>query len=369
MLKEMQPAKIDDYKNGQSVDEKKNASMELKDKGNEAMTKQAYSEAARLYSESINLDPDNTISYNNRAQALLKLSRFVEAEKDAAVVIAKFSSEKSSPHFKKASFRRALALRGMGGEKNLASAIALLEELSKLDPENKDVKLELGRSSQLQKNAFLSDKSGSAASSSPISPALDMTVRASKKRTPTSSQTEDIPLPRPHPIDSASTDALSEFPPAAPAPNINSKSTVSTRSPNKAESPAVAGASTRLSKEPEVPDTLPATVYELERTWRALKSHPKLFATYLSRFKTSTFKKVFKEAVSSELLSSMMIALRDHGNPDDIIAVFTGFSSSASFDMTIMMLPEEDTNNVKTIIAKLDGNDPKVQVLKAKYKV
>ena len=118
-----------------------------------------------------------------------------------------------------------------------------------------------------------------------------------------------------------------------------------------------------------MPDTLPATVYELERTWRALKSHPRLFAIYLSRFKTSTFKKVFKEAVSSELLSSMMIALRDHGSPEDIIAVFTGFSNSASFDMTIMMLPAEDTNNVKTIFAKLDGNDPKVQELKAKYKV
>jgi len=39
-------------------------------------------------------------------------------------------------------------------------------------------------------------------------------------------------------------------------------------------------------------------------------------------FKKSTFKKVFKEAISTDLLTSMLIALRDHSTIQDAVNTF-----------------------------------------------
>jgi len=322
-----------------SANDKKIASVQLKDKGNEAMARQAYSEALGLYSRAISFDADNLLCYNNRAQALLKLSRFIEAEKDAALVMDKLASDKLSPHFLKAAFRRALALRGMGGAGNLNAAVTLLEDLSRRDPGNKDFKSELSRTLVLQKDATLRPATPVAvvSSSSPLSPALDMIERTSIKRTPPTPPTAAPP-------------ATAQLPPTPPAVS-NSQPAKSARVP-KSESPAAS--SVRLTKEPEVPSTPPSTVYELERNWRALKSNPKLFSKYLTCFKPSTFKKVFKEAVSSELLSSMMVALKDHSTPDECVATLAGLSQSACFDMTLTMLPAEDIENLRGILGKLD---------------
>jgi len=120
---------------------------------------------------------------------------------------------------------------------------------------------------------------------------------------------------------------------------------------------------------PEVPQTPPATLYELERNWRALKSNPQLFADYLKTFKTSTFKKVFKESLSSELIASMLVALRDHSDAPSIVAVLGGLAQSSGFDMMVMMLPADDAQNLGAIFSKLDGEDPQVKVLKDKFKV
>lgn len=328
-----------------------NASMKLKEKGNEAMSRQMYAEAAALYTESIANDPDNITSYNNRAQAYLKLSRFVEAEKDASFVMGLEMKDKSSSHYKKAAFRRASALRGMGGRSNISSAITVLEELAILDPGNKDVKLELSKSVQL-----LNDMLNSARLSNPISPMVDMSERTSTKRTPTIINHDSPSSSTPVPSLQQAVHSLAE------STSDVKKST--TTSPNKISS----STTNRFSKNAQVPSTPPTTLYELERNWRALKTNSKLFADYLKCFKASTFKKVFKESVSSELLSSMMLALRDHSEPDDIITVLSGLSLSPGFNMAITMLPSEDTQNLVTIFSRLEVTD-KVNELRMKYKV
>ena len=64
-----------------------------------------------------------------------------------------------------------------------------------------------------------------------------------------------------------------------------------------------------------------------------------------------------------------MVALRDHGKPEDIVATLSGLTLSGCFEMTLMMLPEEDERNLKAIFSKLDANDAKVQALRAKFKL
>jgi tetratricopeptide (TPR) repeat protein len=321
-------------------------SIKLKDEGNEAMAKQLYAKAADLYSKSIALDPKNYTAYNNRAQAFIRLSRFIEAEQDAALVMS--MGGKSATTYAKAAYRRALASRGMGGKINVAKSVQLLEELLKAEPGNRNVKAELERSQLL-----LKELESSPSFMSPISPALDMSERVSVKKTPTLSSEVA-------PVDSS-------LPPSPPAPMPHSKASLTEQSrKTKSESPA---SSYRPVKEQEIPSTPPTTLYELERNWRGLKSNPKGFSEYLRCFKSSTFKKCFKEAVSSELLSSMMSALRDHSAPDDAFTVLTGLAQSSSFDMTMMLMPAEDIETLKGVFAKLPTGDDKVLELRKRYKL
>jgi hypothetical protein len=112
--------------------------------------------------------------------------------------------------------------------------------------------------------------------------------------------------------------------------------TPSSASSASARSPASAPSS--LSKEPKritlsapppVPSEPPKTVYELERVWRGLKNHPSLFAEYLCLFKRSTFKRVIKETISPDLISSVLSAVKDqllvaNGNSAAAVVVSRG---------------------------------------------
>lgn len=333
------------------------ASVRLKDRGNEAMSKHLYVEAVGFYTESIANDAENIISYNNRAQAFLKLSRFVEAERDAAVVMDACGEDKTSPHYKKAAFRRALASRGMGGKVNVSKAADLLSELVKLDPDNKEFKLEHGRTLQLQMEVMKGKDSPGL--SNPISPSVDMSERTSTKRVPPAA-----PPASPDAQPMVTTQTI--LPPQPPAEKEGGASRPAGAPSAKKALMSPPGA---LRITPEVPQTPPATLYELERNWRALKSSPQLFAEHLKTFKASTFKKVFKESLSSELISSMLVALRDHSDAPSIVAVLGGLAQSSGFDMMVMMLPEDDTHKLGAIFSKLDGEDAQVKLLKAKYKV
>lgn len=336
------------------------ASVRFKDRGNEAMSKHLYAEAVGFYTESIANDAENITSYNNRAQAFLKLSRFIEAERDAAIVMDACGEDKTSPHYKKAVFRRALASRGMGGKVNVSKAADLFSELVQLDPDSKEFKLEHGRTLQLQMEVMKGkDIQGL---SNPISPSVDMSERTSTKR---------VPPVAPGPVLTTQT-----FPPppstekeagASSRPAFASSSTATANaSPTKKALTSSPGAP-RIT--PEVPQTPPATLYELERNWRALKSNPQLFAEYLKTFKASTFKKVFKESLSSELISSMLVALRDHSDASSIVAILGGLAQSSGFDMMVMMLPADDAHSLGAIFSKLDSEDSQVKLLKVKFKV
>lgn len=89
--------------------------------------------------------------------------------------------------------------------------------------------------------------------------------------------------------------------------------------------------------------------------WRALKDRPSAFAQYLSLFRASTFRRVVKEALSPEIIGSMLRALNRDFTPSSVsrLATLHGLSESPSFGFTLSLLPEEDIRSVQTVFRQL----------------
>jgi hypothetical protein len=111
------------------------------------------------------------------------------------------------------------------------------------------------------------------------------------------------------------------------------------------------------------------------RSWRGLKDRPDLFGQYLTLNikKKSIVKKVFIEAISPELLSSVFISLRDYCNTDVILIILGGLSMCKHFTMTLALLLEEDLKCIQSIFENLlsstdvsNDNDLKESILNLK---
>ena len=71
-----------DTKEKVEASEKKTNAISLFNQGGRAYTEKKYEEAIKYYSESIKLNPNDSISYNNRGVAYTKLEKYDEAIKD-----------------------------------------------------------------------------------------------------------------------------------------------------------------------------------------------------------------------------------------------------------------------------------------------
>merc|ERR1712054_8302 len=56
---------------------------------------------------------------------------------------------------------------------------------------------------------------------------------------------------------------------------------------------------------------LPKTGYEFERVWRSLQSDPQAFCSYLQLIKPSSYKKLFKQGIESDLASGIVQTIRE----------------------------------------------------------
>ncbi len=91
--------------------------------------------------------------------------------------------------------------------------------------------------------------------------------------------------------------------------------------------------------------------------WRGLQGHIDLRVQYLELFKRSTFKKVFKESISSDLIGSIFQAL----NTSDCSAgiakkTLEGLMEMKSFALIISLIPQEDMDILKEVFVKLNTN-------------
>ncbi|XP_077207913.1 sperm-associated antigen 1 [Paroedura picta] len=114
----------------------------LKNKGNEFVKKGEYEEALRKYNECMELKPEESTIYTNRALCYLKLSKYEEARKECDYVLHMDDSNI------KALYRRALAYKGL---QNYKASIDDLNKILLKDPSIDEAKKELQETTQLLK--------------------------------------------------------------------------------------------------------------------------------------------------------------------------------------------------------------------------
>jgi tetratricopeptide (TPR) repeat protein len=342
--------------------EKEAESLQKKNDGNEAMKRNEFAKAIALYTEAIALDPSNMMFYNNRAQAYIKINDFSAAEQDSSVVI---SSDPRLPNLK-ALFRRALARKGINTKVSLQEGLVDLNTILNAEPANKEAKLEksklqslltaiLQQEKQVEEQRRVKEEKErlkSMPNSERIVDDSGIVARSTvikKNKLPEGELTEVASSPRKTlPSTPASSSEASSTLPAASSPSPS----VVSRSPSS------------LSKEPKrvvvatptIPTEPPKTVYELERVWRGLKNHSALFAQYLAIFKKSTFKKVIKETISPDLISSMLVAVKECllvTNPPAAFLVLEGLTTTNKFEIMLSILPEEDMNCIRECLEHL----------------
>lgn len=94
---------------------------------------------------------------------------------------------------------------------------------------------------------------------------------------------------------------------------------------------------------------------------------------YLETFKKSTFKKIFKEAVSGDLLGSIFQSLNSANiSAKVMLKILSGLSEMNSFDLTISLLPKEDIEQLKQVFEKLQNHKDSIDEindLKSLYKL
>lgn len=107
-----------------------NESNKIKDQGNNMFSMGLYSQASMLYSEAIELQPENPVLFCNRAMAYLKQDMADEALADAETSLGLDSSESNI----KAYWRKAQALADLGRSEDSEAAA---DEGMKLQPGNR----------------------------------------------------------------------------------------------------------------------------------------------------------------------------------------------------------------------------------------
>ena len=356
----------------------------LKTAGNAAMAKGDFSRAISSYSLAIKADATNVSCYNNRAQAYLKARNFELALTDATFVLAK------EPNNSKALYRRALARKEIGGTVNITAAIADLTALLLVEPGNK---VAVAEKLLLQK--LLSEQPSHApvtatATAAPVSkdkpkpltpsgitPASVASVLKSadgKKHGGSASsvsvgvgddqmKVRSVTTKKRDPLSAPAADnnklSINEAPPPAAAVVVTAATVVTPqkKTVTTATTPSTSSSSPSPGgKEPVIPSDPPKTLYELERVWRGLKNRPDLFANYLRVFKKSTYKRVFKDALSSDLLSSLLLAVRHHLDPSAAFLVLSGLASTDRFEMTKCLLPMEDIHCIRECLDSLEAS-------------
>jgi tetratricopeptide (TPR) repeat protein len=372
----------------------------LKEQGNDAIKAGNFTQAVQLYTQSLALDASSAATHNNRAQAYLKLSLYVDAEKDATAAmnictqLTPAGNVASNVLYHKALYRRANARKSMGGA-SIADAVADYERLCELDPTPANKKeLEHARMLLKERAAALSKSkpvsapaSLSSSSSSLSSPSVAMNsgdtaaaiglsaVKTTMKKRVVESAESVVPESATTSLSVSPTTTIDTLPDTQ-STEAQSADTTPTKKSTSAKNTPTKTKSVSSMRQAEIPSEPPKTLYELERIWRSMKDRPDLFAQYLAIFKKSTFKKVAKESLSSELLTCLFVALRDHAASNVILTVLDGLTQTSGFGMMVHLLPAGDTLCLQSIFAKLlidgevsssSGKLEEVNSLKKKY--
>ena len=88
-----------------------------------------------------------------------------------------------------------------------------------------------------------------------------------------------------------------------------------------------------------------------------LKDKPEQFAVYLLKFKKSTFKRVVREAMSPEILSTILNVTEMYLlDPVAKLTVLDGVSSTTVFSFMLSIISDEDLQCIKNIFDQLKSH-------------
>merc|ERR1711988_91507 len=233
----------------------------------------------------------------------------------------------------------------MGGLANLQRSLLDFKEIVSMDPSNKSAILETTRTEQLIKEKRESSNNS----------ALKNSSTAHKKGSDfMMSELQTTRKPKPSIEGGQNTLTIPPEPPSKEQEKklegaLKDSENKTTKSPLK-RSPV---------KVPTVPTEQPKNVYELERIWRGLKTHPKLFAKYVTNLKTATIKKVFNDNVSSDLYSSLFevcstFVVQD--SPKDAFRVLESLTRMKGFELTASLWPKKDVQYIEEVFSKVSSS-------------
>ena len=381
-------------------------SEHFKTLGNEELKNKNYTKALDYYHKALSLNPKNYAALNNRAFAYLKCERYLDTIRDTSDLLDMCPNDNNHMTLRtKALFRRALARRNMNGPEGITAALADLDLLLSIEPDNKEARAELKKTESMLQNKSTEQKSAEKTkqvardeninakktpppAATPVAPstmpsatsdAIGLRERSTTKRKSTDKL--EASASNSSTSNATASDAKSETTPKKEIKTETPYNTPNQKIPKKVSTPQ---SETLLASKLSitVPTEPPKTVYELERIWRGLRSRPDLFAQYLKCFKKTTFSKVFKETVSPDLLSSLFVSIRDHmvqTDPSSTILILEGMTKIPKFDMTMAVLPDEDMNCLKTVFSSLatqrnsnniaSTNDSKLENLRQQYNI
>ncbi|KAF9115924.1 hypothetical protein BGX27_005806 [Mortierella sp. AM989] len=355
-----------------------------KEKGNDFFKKGQYQKAIEHYSASMALDPNNSVLPINRAMALLKLKRFVEAERDCTLGL-KLDSKNV-----KALWRRGIARRSLG---KIDEAKSDFESALKIDPSNKAVKEELAKLQQEQQakpkastpsaavtkqSTIPATKEAKPTSLAPPSPAKDITppqvISSKRVMIKEVENDQDSELFKPSsakklavqststeiPSIQTSTPRTSSIPPLAssvtpPEPQIPASSTMAPNPP----SPPVASIPPKTSGV-EVQMVAPTTTLDFQRDWKSYSKKTEQLYNYIKLIQPESLPALFKSSFESDYLSSMLTVFREHYIPSEepqlLYRSLVNLAKVQRFDMTLMFMSGTDKKDLVAIFQYLSGH-------------
>jgi tetratricopeptide (TPR) repeat protein len=362
--------------------------LEERERGNAHFKAGSFAAAVKCYTRCLAMNPRSVAALSNRAMAQLKLGEHRSAERDCSAALA------AEPQHTKSLRRRAAARAALGKHR---AALADLQLAVSLEPSSKELQTEAARCREVMRSALKrcpkkrvpiqlevlpavqcssSNSSATAAVGPSIAPAVAAVCEPQSALAAVDEQAAVT-------VDAGATtddDAAMRLVADSSRSAVNSEDIVladgsgdsSTAAAvlSVVSSSAIAGIATK----PKLPTAPPKTAYELEKEWRNLRDHPDLLCAYVHSFKSSTFKRVFRESLHADVVSGLLKLLQQHITPQqpaEAVRILLSLSKADGFSMLLLMLPAEDKATLHSVFELLQqqlGAAP-LCALRATYKM
>jgi tetratricopeptide (TPR) repeat protein len=266
------------------------SSLQLRERGNEFFRVKNFSEAKRLYTESLQVE-ETVESLINRAFACIKLGELKEAIVDCTRAL------KHDQRCVKAFARRAASKSGLGDH---AGALEDYQHALRLEPTNKFLKEECEREET----------------------ALQVIVASSRPRQPS-------PPSQQHP------------------PNITAKRVPSLVAATQRDDSVLRAALAKLDATKSIPSSCPSNSFAFTNMWRDLTTRELKLAFLVQSLPEPNFRLCFLNSVEPDLFQEMISILGEEDKDEEsLYNLLSVFSSLPSFPLAKMFLSKQTRDEI-----------------------